>query len=817
MGQAETKHKGNGEEGQNPSSPSVLSSSLMRRLLLDTFARYFVSLGGYFVIFSILAIVLVIIVEVIPLFSPVSLIPDTSFASGSEFGAGGGMPVVPGELNAIVLDEYREVATVIDAKRAEVRSYRIAIPGADGTPSNIKQGEAIQTEAIPLLEGETLTSVSEAKAGNFLLGTSRGAVLPLSVKYTASFSGDIRTVTPEVRFLERIALLPEVPAESPSAGTSEDSGTSETKSATEVEGSEPSEAAPGSLSQSLAGVDVLSHSPSREIIVAALSSGKTLIRSEKRKRSLMGPAKVSVTLSELDLSSIVAPISELNVTSNGQLLIGGSADGVLFAADIRGGEAGEVFTLATGGTIRATALLLGEQTLVVGDEEGNVTSYALRRTMSEKKVSLRKLHSFEPHGDAIRSFSTSSRNKTFTSMAKNGELAVHYGTSGQTLADRALGAGVIDHTLTLKSDGVAILKETGTIDVLALDNPHPEATFRTLFLPVQYEGKDESELIWQSTGGSDEFEPKFSVTPLLFGTLKGTLYALLFSVPVAVLAALYTSQFMPSRIKRIVKPLVELMAALPSVVIGFLGGLWLAPRLDGYLLAVFLFPLSLIVGSIIAMSLWRQVPSSSRVAKWAGGPIAFLVFGISFGLFGAVYLGSFFEQLFFGGDIQTALRSTFGIVYDQRNSIVVGIAMGFAVVPIIFTISEDCLSSVPKGLIAASLALGANRWQTALRVVLPSASPGIFSAVMIGFGRAIGETMIVLMATGNTPLIDLSAFNGFRAMSANIAVELPEAPHGGTLYRILFLTAFLLFVFTFVVNTLSESVRLRLRKKYEAG
>jgi phosphate transport system permease protein len=142
--------------------------------------------------------------------------------------------------------------------------------------------------------------------------------------------------------------------------------------------------------------------------------------------------------------------------------------------------------------------------------------------------------------------------------------------------------------------------------------------------------------------------------------------------------------------------------------------------------------------------------------------------------------------------------------------------MGFAVIPIIFTISEDAFSSVPASLTAASLALGASRWQTAVRVVLPTASPGVFSAVMIGFGRAVGETMIVLMATGNTPVMDWSMFNGFRTLSANIAVEIPEAPQGGTLYRVLFLAAALLFLMTFAVNTVAEIVRQRLRERYKA-
>jgi phosphate transport system permease protein len=154
------------------------------------------------------------------------------------------------------------------------------------------------------------------------------------------------------------------------------------------------------------------------------------------------------------------------------------------------------------------------------------------------------------------------------------------------------------------------------------------------------------------------------------------------------------------------------------------------------------------------------------------------------------------------------------MVYDQQNSLVVGIAMGFAVIPIIYTISEDALSAIPQSLRSASLGCGASTWQTAIRIVVPAAAPGIFSAAMIGLGRAIGETMIVLMATGGTPIIDGSIFNGFRTLSQNIATELPEAPQGGTLFRVLFLAGLLLFALTFVLNTVAEIVRLRFRRKF---
>ena len=175
---------------------------------------------------------------------------------------------------------------------------------------------------------------------------------------------------------------------------------------------------------------------------------------------------------------------------------------------------------------------------------------------------------------------------------------------------------------------------------------------------------------------------------------------------------------------------------------------------------------------------------------------------------------SVIEAFLFGGNYKQWLSSNLGLVYDQRNAIVISFAMGFAVIPIIFSISEDSIANVPRQLVAGSLALGATRWQTLTGLVIISASPGIFSALMIGFGRAVGETMIVLMATGNTPILDWSMFNGFRTLSANIAVEMPEAPHGGTLYRVLFLSGLILFAFTFCINTLAELFRQRLRKKY---
>jgi phosphate transport system permease protein len=288
----------------------------------------------------------------------------------------------------------------------------------------------------------------------------------------------------------------------------------------------------------------------------------------------------------------------------------------------------------------------------------------------------------------------------------------------------------------------------------------------------------------------------------------------LIAIPLGVFGAMYTSQFMHPSLKRLVKPAVEIMAALPSVVLGFLAGLWLAPKVEHAFPALLAMLVVLPLLTLLAGAAWQTLPSRWRNCLPAGSEALFFVVVLAAGVWLCLALSRPLEIFVFGGNFQSWLLETTGLPYDQRNAVIVGMAMGFAVIPIIFAISEEAFSNVPRDLVSGSLALGANRWQTVTRVVLPTASPGIFSAIMVGFGRAVGETMIVLMATGNTPIMDWNPFNGFRTLSANIAVEIPEAPQFGSLYRVLFLAALLLFVVTFLVNTAAELVRQRLRRRY---
>ncbi|MDP9120768.1 MAG: ABC transporter permease subunit, partial [Acidobacteriota bacterium] len=401
----------------------------------------------------------------------------------------------------------------------------------------------------------------------------------------------------------------------------------------------------------------------------------------------------------------------------------------------------------------------------------------------------------------VRMFAPSPRDKGFLAIDTTGHLGLYYSTSHRTLwTGRAPLPDPTGLDYSPKADG-GFIASGPRLTALDIVNPHPEVTLAALFGKVWYEGYDRPAFVWQSTGGSDDFEPKLSLTPLVFGTLKGTLYSLFLAIPLGIFGAMYTSQFMHPTYKRYLKPMIEIMASLPSVVLGFLAGLWLAPRIEKTVPALLLMLLLLPLFVLAAGFAWSRLPRAFRNRFPVGTEAILFVFVLAFALWICFALSKSFEVLAFGGNFQGWLLRATGLSYDQRNAVVVGLAMGFAVIPIIFAISEDAFSNVPRNLVAGSLALGADRWQTVTRVVLPTASPGIFSAVMIGFGRAIGETMIVLMATGNTPIMDWNPWNGFRTLSANIAVEISEAPHGATLYRALFLAALLLFLVTFLINT----------------
>ena len=731
---------------------------------MDRLAEIIITLGGYAVILSILAIFIFLIMEVVPLFVGAKGQPTGRFAAG---------PLPPSfpQPALVGVGEHMDVAYVTKAGETD----QIAL-------FSLPSGKPLTVAVPAVLTGTAVTAVAQAGArgGYVALGTADGRIVPLAIALQATFEKDTRRTVPTITAGDPIQIDP----------------TKGRIVRLVYRGSEAGTAA-----------------------AALTEAGRIWYATVQPPRGFGADATPTATSIELT-SLVTGSVTALLLDGRGETLSIGTADGTLYHFDVRESTRPvliETLSVASSTTpVTALAYLIGDRSMVIGTGAGEVSVWMPVRLSKESNVTrLQFIRRMAAHPAAVTAISPSQRDKGFITGDAQGNLFVHYSTSGQTLL-RFSGNQSAIRTLMFapKADGAITMTETGQIATYAIHNPHPETTFASLFEPVWYEGYEQPEHVWQSSSGADDFEAKFGLMPLVFGTLKGTIYAMLLAVPLAVLGAIYTSMFMHPDLRAKIKPSIEIMAALPTVVLGFLAGLWMAPLLERIFPAVMAMFLVIPFCVILATLLWQVVPFPVRNRIRPGFEALLLVPVI----LGAVLLclsqNAFFESLLFGSHYKDWLSSHLGLRYDQRNALVVGFAMGFAIIPIIFSISEEALSNVPKNLIAGSLALGATPWQTLARLVLISASPGIFSALMIGFGRAIGETMIVLMATGNTPVMDWSALNGFRTLAANIAVEIPEAPHGGTLYRTLFLAALLLFVVTFVVNTGAELIRHRLRKKY---
>jgi phosphate transport system permease protein len=711
-------------------------------------------MGGTAVILSIIGIFVFLLKEVAPLFFPPKGTQTGHIAGGPLLGA---LP----QSSLVGMDEYQEIIYQLTAgSDRQIRFF------------DTRSGAPIVHDFPPALAKIHITSIARAvgKGNQFAFGTDDGRLIPVTLEFTAGFEAGIRHIVPTVILGSPVQLTP-------------------TKEKIIRLAYQPTER--GTHAVALTDREHLWYaSPADNTPPIALTG--------------QGPE----------------PVTALIFDSRGETLSVGTAAGNLYHYNVRESAqpnlAETMSVVPSGASVTALSYLIGDRSLVIGSSTGDVSVWMpVRQTQESSITRLRPIHHFDAHPSAITAISASLRDKGFITGDAQGNLFVHYSTSSKTLL-KLPGNHQAIRTLTFspKADGAVALTDQGELLTYAIHNPHPETTVASLFNPVWYEGYEGPEHVWQSSSGADDFEAKFGLLPLMFGTLKGTLYAMLVAVPLSLLGAIYTSMFMAPNLRAKIKPTIEIMAALPTVILGFLAGLWLAPMLERIFPA--LIAMIVVVPASVAITaiLWQYLPAAI-IRRLRPGMETFVLIPVIVGTaWICLALNQPIESFLFGADYRAWFATHWGLRYDQRNALVVGFAMGFAIVPIIFSISEEALSNVPRHLIAGSLALGATRWQTLVKLVLISASPGIFSAMMIGFGRAIGETMIVLMATGNTPIMDWSLFNGFRTLSANIAVEIPEAPHGGTLYRILFLAAVLLFVFTFLINTVAEVVRQRLRTKY---
>lgn len=543
------------------------------------------------------------------------------------------------------------------------------------------------------------------------------------------------------------------------------------------------------------------------------------------KRGLVGKGKLTL-LGEHDVTPLLGSEARLlRASQNGMAALIACADGGVryLLADAGGVSVRQTFEPFADRVPFSMDFLFGGVSAILTGPEGIQEQWSLFRGSENAERLFGKTKSFPALGDAVPVFAASQRNRTFLTSDDDGGVALRHSTSGDTRWEGEVGIDPALAVMDAKGEHFLVADARGGLRRFHVHDPHPEAGWRAFFGKVWYEGGSGPVWQWQSTGGSDDFEPKFSMMPLIFGSLKGTAYAMLFSVPVALLAAVFSAAFLPQEFKRVIKPLMEIMASLPSVVLGFLAGLWLAPILETRVPSVLAIIVLLPLTALAAGFLWCRLPIRVRNRIAPGGEWWLVLPVLALAGWTGWIAGPLVESWCFtctdpatGGtiaDFRLWWPQATGTAFEQRNSLVLGFMMGFAVIPVIFTIAEDALSNVPKPLTAAAAALGASRWHVVRTILLPVASAGIFSALMIGFGRAVGETMIMVMATGNTPITEWNLFNGMRTLSANIAVELPEASVGSTHYRALFLGAVVLFAMTFVMNTAAELLRQRLRER----
>lgn len=742
----------------------LLGEDARRRLYFwrrfkDRLSRTVVGIGGISVIVSLALIFIYLFSEVGPMMMSAHIKETAEYPTPGE-----------GRTIALSMDRFQSVG------------FRLTDDGG-ATYFRPVSGEIIKRFRMEIPTGVRVTAegVAEPRARLYALGLSNGEAFLVRNVYRDTFQNDKLVVTPELEY--------------------------------------PAGEAPLTIDSQGRPIKAIGvQEGARGIAISAVTEDNRLLLTVFTARTNFMTGETVLMPTSYELPRLNVEITDILISITLQDMILGDRQGNLHYYDItQPNQARLVQSLRVfedpGVAVTALNYLLGTVSVIVGGSDGSVSQWFLVRD-DENIRHLTLIRQFEKHPAPVTRIMPEYSRKGFVTGDSAGNIALHFPTSHRTLlqhkvSDQAVVAAVI----APRNDGMFVTDAAGMLRYFRLDNEYPQYSMSALWSKVWYEGRGEKDYVWQSSSATDEFEAKFSLVPLTLGTIKAAMYAMLFAMPLAIMGAVYSAYFMSARMRGLTKPTIEIMEALPTVILGFLAGLWFAPFLEHHLPAMFSILILMPLSFLLAAFLWSRAPEGLREWVGAGWEAALLIPVILFVGWFCVSMSPILELWFFNGDMRQWLTDI-GISYDQRNAMVVGVAMGFAVIPTIYSIAEDAVFNVPRHLTQGSLALGATTWQTVTRVVLLTASPGIFSAVMIGMGRAVGETMIVLMATGNSPVVNFNIFEGMRTLSANIAVEMPEAEFGGTHYRILFLSALVLFVLTFAFNTIAEVVRQRLRRKY---
>ncbi|TAN53909.1 MAG: ABC transporter permease subunit, partial [Methylococcaceae bacterium] len=685
----------------------VMARRRRLRMWVDKMVQHGMAVGGISVIIAVLLIFFYLLFEVAPLFRGADTQPTAKFA----------VPAAnTGATLAYVLDEQAEVAL-----RYTDQGKLILFQPATG--------KILKESALPLPAGVTIAAFAKGAGAVLAFGLSDGSAIVAKQKFSVTFPDDKRTVTPELTYPLGEAPLRLLSEETPVRALAVQAGGD--------------------------GAMVVGWGGGSELAMLRFQKGESFLDDDAGLQEQR--ASLTLQTGQPKYLLLDGEMRQLYVADETGLIAWYDVT-ELDQAKLKQ----QISLLHQGQQLTTLSFLTGDISLLVGDSDGNLSQWFSVRNQ-RGYAELQQIRDFKRLKAGISVIAAEEGRKGFLAADAAGLVGIYHATAQRTLLQTQVGADGIRHaSLAPRADAVVLEDSAGMFHFHRIRNDHPEVSWSSLWGKVWYESYPAADYVWQSSSSGNDFEPKFSLVPLSFGTLKAAVYALLVAVPLAIFGAIYTAYFMAPLLRQIVKPMVEIMGALPSVILGFLAGLWLAPALERNLPGVFVLMLLMPLGIVLSAYVWQRLPERLTV-KLSSGWLPLLLVPVVVLLGWSSFALSYpLEQWLFGGDIRNWLVNVMHIGYDQRNAIVVGFAMGFAVTPTIFSIAEDAVFGVPKHLTYGSLALGATPWQTMTRVVLLTASPGIFSAVMIGMGRAVGETMIVLMATGNTPVVDFSLFQGMR-------------------------------------------------------